>query len=51
MEQSHREKHLEKKVKHLEKVLAGLQAVMLKNNLLARVEMLEAAVKPVAVKK
>ena len=50
MEQSHREKHQEKEIrrlkareKHLENVVAGLQSVMKTNNLLARVEKLEAA--------
>jgi hypothetical protein len=50
MEQSHREKHQEKEIRrlkkreaHLEGVVAGLQSVMKKNDLLARVEKLEVA--------
>jgi hypothetical protein len=50
MEQGHRERHLEKEVKrlkkreaHLEGVVAGLQGVMKANDLLARVQKLEAA--------
>lgn len=42
MDQMSRHK-LEKRIKHLEKVVAGLQDVMKKNDLLARVEKLEAA--------
>jgi hypothetical protein len=42
MEQSHREKKQEKRIKHLESVIAGLQAQMKANDLLARVEKLEA---------